>query len=196
MGRSEPIPQAPLPAQRSAALRSAFAALRSALGASANAPAWAIGSERLSAPLLHACACRRRTRSRTSRRGPARAQRCCDRAAPGRCGDVARRRTGRTRTARAIPPLQRYGRGGATATTGSKQWCNVGTPSTQWELRAPCQGTPVRVPHMRPRVLIVPRTSWPTPARLCISPKTSAPAQMSSAWPMSAEKTAQDRPAA
>jgi hypothetical protein len=43
---------------------------------------------------------------------------------------------------------------------------------------------------MRPRVLIVPRTSWPSTARLCVSAWTSAPAQNSSQkslpWPMSA----------
>jgi hypothetical protein len=97
--------RAPRPVQRCAALGYVAAVLRSAVGASTSARAWAMGSERLSTPLLHACACSGRTPPRTSRRGAARAQRCCDRAAPGRCGDVAQRRTGRTRTARAKLPL-------------------------------------------------------------------------------------------
>jgi hypothetical protein len=98
--------------QRKAGPGYAAAVLSSALGASTTkVRAQAMGSERLSAPLdSGTCACSRRTPPRTSRRGAARAQRRYDGAAPGRCGDAARCRTDRTRTARAIPPLQRYGR--------------------------------------------------------------------------------------
>jgi hypothetical protein len=125
--------------QCSAALGCDAAVLRSAVGASTTkVRALAMRSERLSAPLdSRTCACSRRTPPRTSRRGAARAQRCYDKAAPGRG------RRGRTRTARAIPPLQRYGR-----------WCDHYHRAALRRQRAvgqceyseyPRQGTPVTV---------------------------------------------------
>jgi hypothetical protein len=134
-GRSEADPQAPLAVQcsarqRRAVMRRCCAALQAR--ARPKFVPWAMGSERLSAPLdSGTCACSRCTPPRTSRRGAARAQRCCYGAAPGRCGDAARCRTDRTRTARAIPPLQRYGRWcHRYHRAAHRQWCDVSTPST------------------------------------------------------------------
>ncbi len=170
--------------QCSAALSYAAAVLRSAAGASmTNVRAWAMRSERAHrwiVALAHAADAHLRAPAGEALHAHSDAAIERHRALQGRCPGTHRPHVAALRpVVRPLPP-----RSAAPAASSGAMWV----------LRLnPCQGTPVRVLrvlHVRPRVLILPRTAWPSTARLCVSAWTSALAQSSSqkrsAWPTSA----------